>query len=136
MSRETTPQKQQGTKQPPPPHALTGLGWLSVSFTPNGVSQMHTPGPWTAYNAHGSTTLRSWRIEERNTTPGIGRPVATVANEDQGRSGDEQVANARLIAASPALLKALTELVNFAAPHSPGSKYIASARAAIAQATT
>ena len=102
---------------------------------------MHTPGPWTAYNAHGGTILRNWRIEERNTTPGIGRPVATVANEDTGRSGEEQVANARLIAASPYMLDTLDRIANgeFATNVSLAEQVAAMrtiARAAIAQATT
>lgn len=66
----------------------------------------HTPGPWEAWNAHGGTILRNWRIGESNTTPGVVRPIAVVANEDCGRSGDEQAANARLLAAAPDLLVA------------------------------
>jgi len=69
----------------------------------------HTPGPWTTYNSHGTTILRNWRIGESNTTPGVTIPVATVANEDMGRSPEEQYANARLIAAAPQLLDALEQ---------------------------
>lgn len=48
----------------------------------------------------------------------------------EGMTRDE----AALFAAAPDLLAALKQLVNFAAPHSPGSKYITAARAAIAKA--
>ena len=83
----------------------------------------HTPGPWTAYNSHGGTIYRSWRIGESNTTPGVTCPIATIANEDTGRTGDEQVANARLIEAAPDLLAALQEaerVIRWAAQESTG----------------
>lgn len=68
--------------------------------------EKHTKGPWEARNTNGRVTLQSWRIGERNTTPGIVRPVAIV---DNTRDGDEQVSNAFLIAAAPELLGAMQE---------------------------
>jgi hypothetical protein len=70
----------------------------------------HTPGPWEAWNTFGGKIMKQWRIGERNSTPGIVRPVAVICNEDEQRSGDEQTANAALIAASPDLLEALRDL--------------------------
>ena len=85
---------------------------------------MHTPGPW----AIGFGGMES------DTSATITSPYARYSIAQLDPPGYNQ-ANARLIAAAPELLKALTELTNFAARHSPGSKYVANARAAIAAAT-
>ena len=67
----------------------------------------HTPGPWQAWNSHGGRNMRRWRVGSLGKTAGITLPVASLANEDDGVSGDEQVANAYLIEAAPDLLAAL-----------------------------
>lgn len=80
----------------PPTHPLapeTVLAGLSVSFTPNGVAQMHTPGPWTVDD---STLI----------IPANGG--GSVA-EAYGDTTEQAEANARLIAQSPNLLDLLTE---------------------------
>ena len=69
----------------------------------------HTPGPWEAWNSHNRVILKSWRVGERNTTPGVVRPIAVVSSD--GRTGDEEFANAQLIAAAPELIEALRATV-------------------------
>lgn len=102
----------------------------------------HTSGPWEAWNAHGGKILNSWRVGERNTTPGVVLPVAVVSND---RSGDEQIANAQLIAAAPELLAACKVvepqgMAEFNAPDDPvvviqlTRDELASIRSAIAKA--
>ena len=91
----------------------------------------HTPGPWV-----NGIRDRWVREQSRGTT------VARIC-EDQGdldetpRSIGEVVANARLIAAAPDLLRALMEIVSAADAHASG-EYIRGildpARAAIANA--
>lgn len=102
------------------------------------MATKHTPGPWEAWNQHGSVTLREWRVGERNSTPGIVRPVAIVSGDQ--RTGDEQVANAMLIAAAPALLEGCRRLLAVveAEPEACGiySAHIEIARAAVAAATS
>lgn len=69
---------------------------------------MHTPGPWQEWNLFGSRTMKNWRVGSK-ASPGITTPVAVV---DDSIPSDEQVANARLIAASPELLESVAALVN------------------------
>lgn len=75
------------------------------------MSTKHTPGPWSAYNKFSGLTLSNWRVSEGNSTPGIGIGVAIMSGN---RSDEIEQANARLIAAAPELLEALTELLDFA----------------------
>ena len=56
----------------------------------------HTPGPWT--------------VESDGTSVSMGGQVVIVAPAPDGASQEEMRANARLIAAAPALLAALREL--------------------------
>lgn len=71
----------------------------------------HTPGPWVAWNKVNGRIMRSWRVGERNSTPGVVRPIAVISNERD--TGDEEYANARLIAAAPELLTALDMAVKY-----------------------
>lgn len=70
----------------------------------------HTNGPWEAYNSQGGVIFQRWRVASRGKTKGISIPVAIVTNEDAGIPGDEQAANARLIASAPEMLAALRRL--------------------------
>lgn len=63
----------------------------------------HTPKPWEAYNSHRGVIFQRWRVGSKGKALGVTLSVAVLANEDDGVSGDEQVANAHLIAAAPEL---------------------------------
>ena len=100
----------------------------------------HTPGPWTLENRH----------DERGTPSGINvfsEAEATFicrmpdgASVQGGHAWPEQLANARLIAAAPELLEALSVLVDHAKETYPhfedvrGQNDIAKALTAIAKA--
>ena len=90
----------------------------------------HTPGPWTAYNRIGNRILQTWRVS---------CDEGGICQLDDSRTGDQQVANAHLIAAAPALLASLRELVDridvVLYSGYVGSERINAARAAIAVAT-
>jgi hypothetical protein len=58
----------------------------------------HTPGPWTLGDHH--------RIE--SPTPGGGCVLIVSERKISGHTGEQQAANARLIAAAPCMLLALT----------------------------
>lgn len=84
---------------------------------------MHTPGPWNAAPA-----------------PRLGFVAWTDALGDLPNTGEEGDANARLIAAAPALLAALEDVLadlrHYVSTHGPGpDARLARAEAAIAQAT-
>lgn len=64
----------------------------------------HTEGPWTIIGE----SLRDYEGSEIGTGDKI---VAVTVTEECGESGEEERANARLIAASPRLLDALEKLV-------------------------
>lgn len=74
------------------------------------VLAKHTPGPWQAWNTHGSHIMKNWRVGSRGVTPGIVTPVCTLDGAGVVDSSDEEVANARLIAAAPALLAVCQEI--------------------------
>ncbi len=87
----------------------------------------HTPGPWKAH------------LDEAYFVTGPDRGRVAIMTHLKGahglggrRSGDESAANARLIAAAPELLEALTDLLGWQtlAP----DDVVAAARAAIARA--
>lgn len=66
----------------------------------------HTPGPWLAYNADKGRTLKHWRIRGhcvRND------PTFATIDSNGKLSPEYEAANARLIAAAPELLAALTD---------------------------
>lgn len=67
----------------------------------------HTPGPWIAYNADNGRVLKHWRVKG-----GAARDEPTFAVIDSGGKilPEYEAANARLIAAAPDLLAALTQL--------------------------
>ena len=77
------------------------------------MSNKHTPGPWTV-TADGA----GWYIE---CSPERGHSVAyiraEIGEEDPDTSDNEKEANARLIAAAPELLEALSKFVEFAELH-------------------
>lgn len=79
--------------------------------------QQHTPGPWIANHFH--VAARGPGIEDH-----------CIVGRVDGCTGQEALANARLIAAAPDLLEALIEM---ASGHSMAGE--ARARAAIAKAT-
>jgi hypothetical protein len=96
----------------------------------------HTPGPW--------------KVWDYAIYPGIGSDDACILlsgdrEEDcgvRGRTSEEAIANAKLIAAAPCLLKELQRLVSLIEPQEregglniPGLATLNGARAAIAKAT-
>jgi hypothetical protein len=85
----------------------------------------HTPGPWMVDRP--GTLFHIRTMDEINGT------VATCDPCDFATQ--EQLANARLIAAAPELLEALRELVESVAISDPGVYDLDAARAAIAKAT-
>jgi len=105
-------------------------------FMCSNVTTMHTPGPWQAYAGHDDQFL-----DEPLILRPLGRGVPDEAVARVIDTGNQKTtdANARLIAAAPALLEALQALL----PESwePGdylesrTAALAKARAAIAQAT-
>jgi len=70
----------------------------------------HTPGSWVAYNRIGNRILGSWRVASES----IGQPCG-ICKMDESLTGDQEVANAKLIAAAPDLLAALEHAAERAA---------------------
>jgi hypothetical protein len=103
----------------------------------------HTPGPWSFENGISCISHKRGEIVARNRAGS--QTVAQVAMfSDPSYDGDEDTANARLIAAAPELLDALEELVSdlefdMSAGCNPrlvkSGKRIEYARAAISKAT-
>ena len=87
----------------------------------------HTPGPWFAVADKGQTIIRTSRSSAAFS------PLAIVKGDKRDTLKDQE-ANARLIAAAPDLLEALSEIIN------DGGKFVMTnethrkARAAIAKA--
>ena len=104
------------------------------------MTNTHTPGPWLVWDSKGTA-----RIDH---TTGVYRQpdssdeqIIALCDEDLSLSSDEQLANARLIAAAPELLEALEELDRLldytksgAFSHYDRAKCVVVARAAIAKA--
>jgi hypothetical protein len=68
----------------------------------------HTPGPWMAYNSDNGRILKHWRI--RGDCVRNDPPFAVV--DSGGKMLPEyEAANARLMAAAPALLAACEEII-------------------------
>lgn len=65
----------------------------------------HTPGPWMAYNADNGRILKHWRIRGDCVRD---EPTFAVIDSDGKLSPEYEAANARLIAAAPELLEALS----------------------------
>ena len=100
----------------------------------------HTPGPWLVWDSKGTA-----RIDH---TTGVYRQpdssdeqIIALCDEDLSLSSDEQLANARLIAAAPELLEALQQLDRLLDYTKSGAfsdydraKCVVVARAAIAKA--
>lgn len=77
----------------------------------------HTPGPWICDNREAPDPIKittPWRLQNRKI------PIALVDADWSYPLGEEQEANARLIAAAPDLLEALKGL-SFAAQTSGGT---------------
>jgi hypothetical protein len=74
----------------------------------------HTPGPWKTYYAGPFnedlivTQIGGGAMYD----PGCGSQVASISFQPGGAKGEEMVANARLIAAAPDLLKLLREVMD------------------------
>jgi hypothetical protein len=105
----------------------------------------HTPGPWTLkLGKYGSPHVISWAPGK---TYGQIALVNTPSFQElpEAKTADEVAANARLIASSPLLLKALRDLVSLLGYHQlemmaglePGEEFpeVENAREAIAAAT-
>lgn len=117
-------------------------GWRAVAAKMGGREGMskHTPGPWQAIGtdpAEGGDWF--WiKAQPHSALRGFSKEIGVV---NGGQNDPEQQANARLIAAAPDLLKALTEIVSQIDQGDSSGKVfsrdhcITSARAAIAQAT-
>lgn len=73
----------------------------------------HTPGPWTIVESKDPIVVSHWHIQIGNVSIPF-FPYKRIYSEDLTQSGlvrdDEQMANARLIAAAPDLLAALKEI--------------------------
>ena len=67
----------------------------------------HTPGPWKAYNQIGSRILKSWLVASDSPNQPCG-----ICRLDESLTGEQAVANAKLIAAAPDMLEALEDMVN------------------------
>jgi len=98
------------------------------------MSAAHTPGPWEvltdepdSYCAIESNGLTVATIE--------GMDVYAVAAEDCYDYGPVTAANARLIAAAPELLKALTQMIDWDGGKRTAIDAMANARAIVAKAT-
>lgn len=68
----------------------------------------HTPGPWQAYNRVGNRIFNQWRVY----SDCLNQPCA-ICKMDESLTGDQEVANARLIAAAPDLLEACKAICEF-----------------------
>ena len=89
------------------------------------MNTKHTPGPWRALESK-SSQHQVWKGDDH---------IASAWGTDV--PGDEQLANARLIAAAPELLDALKRIVSVASVELTGRRddVLEQARAAIAKAT-
>lgn len=96
------------------------------------LAPKHTPGPWLVRQPGGTVVI---------TPSGDGRTFSEVARTVSGSLNSERHANARLIAAAPDLLEALTEALDSERRRrDAGETYVVSVitqmEAAIAKATT
>lgn len=99
------------------------------------MSTPHTPGPWVVAQNHDAMT------EVRAGDPRTGRVIATTFCRSSAKTREGNLlqirtneANARLIAAAPALLKALIDLLDNTSSHDIEQEYFDAALAAIAEA--
>ena len=72
----------------------------------------HTPGPWTAYNSKGGSIYKNWRV--------IDSRKILIAKIEELPGGESELANARLIAAAPAMFAALEYVTNWHREHDSG----------------
>ena len=109
----------------------------------NSETAAHTPGPWRANGIHEQSPEPSAQTRAGAVSDDDGRVVAYLpADGAEGIQDRETLANARLIAAAPALLEACKGLLNAFPPPSIRSRdgfsrnlAHAAARSAIAKAT-
>ena len=90
----------------------------------------HTPGPWeVSWDKYGKESEIHGKSELND------GPICIIPHDDVTESGaEEQLANARLIAAAPELLEALEGLAMKAGRHFWRDVVVTQARAAIAKA--
>jgi len=100
----------------------------------------HTPGPWLVWDSKGTARIDHTTGVYRQPDSDDERIIA-LCDQDLLLSSDEQLANARLIAAAPELLEALEELDRLldytksgAFSHYDRAKCVVVARTAIAKA--
>jgi hypothetical protein len=94
----------------------------------------HTPGPWTADPICRESDIEPRHLQVKAAHAGESIPIKKVATVYYGVTDDERIANARLIAAAPALLAAVAA-VAAAGLGEVSSELRATCRAAIALAT-
>jgi len=105
--------------------------------------QHHTPGPWRAIRPTRPSDGNHWQVLAAS--PHVRGAAQTVCRVNGPWNAKNYAANARLIAASPDLLRELTDLSTFVASFGDhldraafvraAESYVAHARAAIAKAT-
>lgn len=86
----------------------------------------HTPGPWEVFHhsiGTGVTSTKAFDVSD----------VAHCSGFNSRRTRDEELANARLIAAAPELLEVLKEIMSW--EENEQMRWAQKARAAIAKAT-
>jgi hypothetical protein len=103
----------------------------------NTTTTQHTPGPW---ESHGCAiyTEETWQEGKRAGGALVGSTFYDRSDPDSDAiPSDEQIANARLIAAAPEMLEALEALAEYwqhGTPVHPGALVAREAQAAIAKA--
>lgn len=94
----------------------------------------HTPGPWRAQDDFGTVFTTSDPVRGTGSTNAIAKAFNRLtAHGSDVEPGDEQAANARLMAAAPELLEALEYIVGWG-PNWDAEKARDMAREAIAKA--
>jgi hypothetical protein len=83
-----------------------------------------------AYNMRGNRILGTWRVRSETEHADSGG----ICRLDESRTGDQEVANAHLIAAAPELLAALESAAEFIDLNAGPVAELIQARAAIAKA--
>ena len=109
----------------------------AITEVPATPRPSHTPGPWSLSASFDSVERRVQHGDNPPLVWGIASGINSAHPDYMPR--EEQIANARLIAAAPELLEALDaclpDLEHYVATHGPGpEKRLALARAAIAKA--
>ena len=74
----------------------------------------HTKGPWIAANSKNGKIFRKWAVYYRSSRNHEAKKICTLS---PATNGDEEYANARLIAAAPDMLETLKMLVEVVVPN-------------------